>query len=251
MGGLVYWGIHKPNIMSFIPQTLSLTTLLSYIGIISYFIIRPKEYGVKKFIEDVTEQLTKKNKSEVEKALKEYEVTIELMGKHELAKRKYEEIRKEFDIEMIKNGAGNINLKELVTNIENYFNLISYQKGKRMNVEYIEGEEEISINVNMELIYTIIFGISNFMVNCNTSQLDIKVHQKGGKINLEYKLANYKFKLKEIEKYITQKNNDTEFMSIGLIEGIIDKIDGIEYQKKKNAITISLTKYKIVPRTNI
>ena len=245
MGGLVYWGVHKPNVMHFIPQTLSLTTLLSYIGLISYFIIRPKEYGVKRFIEGVTEQLTQKNKLEVEKALKEYEITIELMGRHELEKRKYKEIRKELNIETIENDVGKINLRELSINIENYFNLIAYQKEMKINVEYEGEEEEVSITISRELAYTIIFSISNFMVGCNTSQLDIKIHQRNEEIYLEYKLANYKFKLEEIEKYVTQKNSEAEFMSIELIEGIIYKIEGMEYQKKDNGIRISMRKYKM------
>ena len=245
MGGLVYWGVYKPSVMHFIPQTLSLTTLLSYIGLISYFIIRPKEYGVKRFIEGVTEQLTKKNKAEVEKALKEYEITIELMGMHELAKRKYKEIRKELDIEMIKNEVGKINLRELSINIENYFNLMAHQKEMKINVEYEGEEEEVGIIISRELAYTIIFSISNFMIGCNTSQLDIKIYQRSEEIYLEYKLANYKFKLEEIEKYITQKNSEAELMSIELIEGIIGKIEGIKYKKKRDVITISMKKFKM------
>ena len=50
------------------------------------------------------------------------------MGKHELAKRKYEEVRKELDIEIIKNAIENINLKEVATNVENYFGLIAHKK---------------------------------------------------------------------------------------------------------------------------
>ena len=114
-----------------------------------------------------------------------------------------------------------------------------------VNVKYT-GVEDINLNINQELAYTIIFSISNFMVGCSTLKLDIKVHQKDEEVLVEYKLTNFKFKLDEIEKYITQKNNDTEFMSIGLIEKIINKIEGVEYQKKDNSIILSLTKYKII-----
>ena len=83
------------------------------------------------------------------------------------------------------------------------------------------------------------------MIGCNTSQLDIKIYQRSEEIYLEYKLANYKFKLEEIEKYITQKNSEAELMSIELIEGIIGKIEVIEYKKKRDVITISMKKFKM------
>lgn len=240
LSGSLAFIILKPiKFSTFIPQALILTLIVLYVGVISYFILRTKEVGIKKFISDLTKETLGEGNKKSSIILNEYSKVIEVIKRHEKAKEFFLEKRSEFRGYAESDDIITANVDELVEKLNDYMSLIGLEKEIKFNIK--NAIKNITITKPVSMIYTIVFSIAYYMLKFNEKVININVTSRNKKLYIKYTLPNLKLKIEEIKKYVQDLNRPEGIMSFELVKKIINKQDDMEIIMSTKAITLTIS----------
>lgn len=238
LGSLVFVILRPVEFGVFISHATILASIVLYIGIISYFILRTKEAGIKKIISEVIKETSGGGSNKSSIILNQYLKVIEVVKKHEKAKELFLEKRSEFKGYEESNDIIAINIEELVEILRDYLSLIELEKGIKFEIQ--NTIKDITINRPISTIYTIVFSIAYQMIGFNEKINKISITNKNNQIVIKYNLPNLELNISEIKRYVRGSNNPEEIISFSLIERIISEQKNMEIKTSKNSITLTI-----------
>ena len=236
--GSIAFVILKPIVLGeFILHAIVIAAVALYVSIISLFILKTKEGGIRKFISDLKEN-TKDTNKKTSDILKEYANVIDIVKRHEKAKEVFLEQREKFKGYVEFNDIVTLNIEELVETLKDYLSLVELEKVIKFNIE--NKTKHITITKPESMIYTVIFSIAHYMVGFDKDLIKINISCKNKQLCVRYSLENLKLNIVEIKKYVKDLNRPDGVMSFELIEKIINKQDDMELKMSQNSIILSM-----------
>ena len=216
-----------------------LAYMLFYIAGLSYFIIKPKEEGMKKIIKDIKANFISEKKEAINTAVNEYINHNELMQNHKKEEEKFLKYREIMDDRIFNTVLSEVNSNELFSDLKNYFELIFKQNNIQFSFNKPK-EDYIKITCTSELIYTLVYSLTNFFAYIRDTELIVSSWIKEERFYVKYKIQLLEIDIKEVENYITKKSLKNYMLSLETIKSIADENDSITLKQFKDSIVLSV-----------
>jgi hypothetical protein len=231
--------IIKPIVLvQFIPHTIILSSIVIYIGVISYFILGTKEADIKRFIDDLIKKTSTGDNKKSLQIVNQYANVIEIIRRHEKAKEVFLEQRKNFKDYVEFEDIVTLNIEELAEKLKDYLSLVELERVIKFNIG--NNIKNVTITKPVSMIYTVIFSIAHYIAGFDKDLIKINISCKNKRLYVKYSLEDLKLNIVEIKKYVKDINRPDGIMSFELIEKIINKQDDMELEMSRNSIIVNI-----------
>jgi hypothetical protein len=210
-GTLAYVWINDSSFINIGAPLFNLMTLLGYVIVVVFVIIRRKEEGKELLIKNMLRNLTNK-KIEVERQLmSKYKQILDKVSLHVRARDGYRSIVTSDVGVDAKDGESDqyINIEDYCQNLRGYFAIEDERTGKEISVK-----STVTVDVLVPLSQSL-FYLTMHSLTLNTlrfaeesGKVVIVIGLSGGKLKLKYKIEKYPFDIRKVIKSINHKNNE-------------------------------------------
>ena len=235
LGSVIYLMFNAAGIVEMLPQFFILFSIVLYIGVISYFILKAKEVNIKTFISELSKQTLCGRSSTI---LNQYSNVISVFKKHERGKKIFLEKRQNFYGSPDPGDIVTLNMKDLIETLKDYLSLLELENNVKYSIN--NKVKNILVSKSLATIYTAVFSIATHMRYFDESTIKIAVSCRHNKLYIKYTLPNLRLDMRELIKYVNSSDMGEGIIDLDLINKIINKEQGIELQTNHNALTLSV-----------
>ena len=238
LGCGTYVVINKTNLIEFLPQIFILAATIFYIVIISCFILKEKEIGIKKFIEELLCQTSGKDRSGSFAILNQYSEVIDVFKRYERAKKVFLEKCAGFNWSGESRDFTTLYMDELVRVLKDYISLLAL--GNRVSYEISNSVKNITTNKPIAMIYTMIFSLSTYMSYFNQRIIKVSIARTGNILQVKYNIPGLKLQMQELIKYITTSEKEEGIVKFDIVKKIIEKEQDMSMYYDHKTLILSL-----------
>ena len=214
------------NLEIFIQNTIVLVSILLYLVVLSYFILKEKEIGLQKLLSELAQESSEK--------VDQYSLAIEAFQKHKNAKRLFLEKRQGLEKSITLHGIVFVNIKDLALILEDYLSI--YELKNNVKIIINRCDKDIWITKPMPILYTFIISIAECLVGFKEKKIEIKLSYNKNEFKVRYYIPDFKFDMREVQKYINLEDIGEGILTLDLIKKIVKESNDMKLKIGLNDI---------------